>query len=86
MSARAQELLEAVNHLAAGDWQRAHEIVQEHEDDPLANWGHAIVHLMEGDRGNAAYWYRRSARPEAETWAIAAQVAALRAAIVAQIA
>ena len=56
------ELSKAVEHLRAGDWQAAHEIVQRDEDSPLACWAHGIVHLMEGDRANARYWYRQAKR------------------------
>ena len=48
--------------LAAGDWQHAHEIVQEHTS-PLAAWLHGIVHTLEGDLDNAQHWYRRAKRP-----------------------
>jgi hypothetical protein len=45
-----------------GDWQAAHLIAQDHEGDEIANWIHAVVHRMEGDLGNARYWYRRCGR------------------------
>jgi len=51
----------AVELLAAGDWQQAHTIVQEHET-PLAAWLHGIVHTLEGDLDNARYWYRKADR------------------------
>ena len=51
----------AVDLLAAGNWQRAHEIVQK-EDSTLAAWLHGIVHLLEGDLKNAQGWYRRAER------------------------
>jgi hypothetical protein len=57
-----QRLLEAIQRAVAGDWQAAHVIVQEYEDDPFAAWIHAVVHRMEGDLGNARYWYRRCRR------------------------
>ena len=50
-------LIEAVDHALAGDWERAHVIVQDHEGDHIADWIHAVVHRMEGDLGNARYWY-----------------------------
>ncbi len=62
MSGIEQRLAEALAHLEAGQWQSAHEIVQEHEDHAVANWMHAVVHRMEGDLDNARYWYRRSGR------------------------
>jgi hypothetical protein len=56
----------ALDHATAGDWQRAHEIVQDHEEDSVANWIHALVHRMEGDADNARYWYRRCNRKFSE--------------------
>jgi hypothetical protein len=55
-------LLEAVSQALAGDWQAAHVIVQDYEADAVAGWIHAVVHRMEGDLGNARYWYRRCGR------------------------
>lgn len=55
-------LTDAITHLEAGDWEAAHTIVQD-DPTPLASWAHGIVHLMEGDRGNAGYWYGRAGRP-----------------------
>lgn len=57
-----------------GDWQRAHAIVQTDEGDPVNAWVHAHLHRVEGDLGNAGYWYRRAGRPMAkggldEEWA-----------------
>ncbi len=46
-----------------GDWNRAHEIAQD-IDDETGSWVHAYLHRKEGDEGNAHYWYRRAgARP-----------------------
>ncbi len=56
-------LLGAVRTALGGDWQRAHLVVGEHDDVQLANWIHAVLHRMEGDSGNAAYWFRRCGRP-----------------------
>ena len=56
-----EALRRAVDLLAAGDWQHAHEIVQEHTT-PLAAWLHGIVHTLEGDLDNAQYWYRKADR------------------------
>jgi hypothetical protein len=56
------ELRDAVALAFAGDWQRAHELVQRYEDDRTACWVHAVVHRIEGDLSNAAYWYRRAGR------------------------
>jgi len=68
----------AVGHLERGDWQAAHTIVQA-DESPLSCWAHGIVHLMEGDEGNAGYWYRRAGRPEATGDLAAERDALLRA-------
>ena len=48
-----------------GDWDRAHQIVQD-INKPMASWIHAYLHRKEGDLGNAGYWYSRAgkSRPE----------------------
>ena len=56
-----EALRRALDLLAAGDWQHAHAIVQEHTS-PLAAWLHGIVHTLEGDMENAQYWYRKADR------------------------
>ena len=61
-----QTLLAAVHQALGGDWQAAHLVAQDHEGEPLANWLHAVVHRMEGDVGNASYWYRRCGRGAVE--------------------
>ena len=47
-----------------GDWNKAHAIVQD-EDGADAAWVHAYLHRVEGDLGNAGYWYRRAGKPVA---------------------
>ena len=47
-----------------GEWERAHEIVQDLPDRDAA-WIHACLHREEGDLGNARYWYHQAGRPEA---------------------
>lgn len=56
---------------AKGDWSKAHEVAQEHDDRPCA-WVHAYLHRIEGDHGNAAYWYRRAGQAPA-TGALSAE-------------
>jgi hypothetical protein len=56
-----QALARAIAHLEQGEWQQAHAIVQQDESE-LGCWLHGIVHIMEGDLGNAAYWYRKAGR------------------------
>ena len=42
------------------NWSAAHEIVQKHEGEPLFDAIHALLHRIEGDASNAAYWDRRA--------------------------
>jgi hypothetical protein len=56
--------LVALWHDGHGDWEAAHRVAQEIENDEGA-WVHAYLHRKEGDLGNAAYWYRRASRPVA---------------------
>ena len=49
---------------AKGNWDAAHKIVQ-NEDTAEAAWVHAYLHRVEGDLGNAGYWYRRAGKPVA---------------------
>lgn len=70
-------LSEAIRLLEGGDWQAAHRIVQK-DDSALASWAHGIVHLMEGDRRNAGYWYGRAGRELPKNAEISAEIAALK--------
>ncbi len=56
-------LLKAIRLLEMGDWDAAHQIAQRNPD-AYGNWLHAILHKIEGDRSNAAYWYNRAGHPE----------------------
>jgi hypothetical protein len=47
-----------------GDWDKAHTIVM-NEDGRDVAWVHAYLHRVEGDSGNAAYWYRQAKKPVA---------------------
>lgn len=49
---------------AKGDWDQAHKIVQD-ESSREAAWVHAYLHRVEGDLGNAGYWYRQAGQPAA---------------------
>ncbi|MDP4004114.1 hypothetical protein [Methylobacterium sp. NEAU K] len=42
-------------------WERAHALVQA-ASGPDAAWVHAHLHRIEGDAGNARYWYERAGR------------------------
>jgi len=57
--------LQALWWAAKGDWDQAHKIVQDEESGDAA-WVHAYLHRVEGDLGNATYWYRRAGKPAAE--------------------
>lgn len=54
------QLLEAIDAAQSGDWEKAHEIVQQDEHDPLACWIHAVLHKIEGDAWNSRYWFVRT--------------------------
>ena len=73
-------IAKAVSHLEAGDWQAAHVIVQK-DSTTLGCWAHGIVHLVEGDLGNARYWYRRASRPFPKDRDVDREVAELAAAL-----
>jgi hypothetical protein len=49
---------------AKGQWDKAHKIVM-NEESADAAWVHAYLHRVEGDLGNAGYWYRRAGQPVA---------------------
>jgi hypothetical protein len=76
----ADSLKKAVDLLAAGDWQTAHEIVQP-DKSALAAWLHGIVHILEGDLDNARGWYRRADRPFPGADAAPSEIAAARRAV-----
>lgn len=41
-------------------WEAAHALAQEHEGEAMFDRLHGLCHRIEGDAGNAAYWYRRA--------------------------
>ena len=70
-------LATALWHDARGDWEAAHRLAQQIDDESGA-WVHAYLHRKEGDAANAAYWYRRAGRRPAvssleEEWETIAQ-------------
>ena len=44
-----------------GKWDTAHALVMDDADGDGA-WVHAYLHRLEGDLGNARYWYRQAQR------------------------
>ncbi|MGN6548433.1 MAG: hypothetical protein ACTHJ3_00855 [Pararhizobium sp.] len=58
--ARALALLSDDRYRMGEGWRQAHEIAQVHEGEPLFDRLHALCHRIEGNAGNAAYWYRRA--------------------------
>jgi hypothetical protein len=45
------------------EWDQAHEICQSAEGEADHDWIHALCHLIEGDHGNAAYWFGKAGKP-----------------------
>ena len=65
--------LAALWYQAQGDWEKAHHLAQQ-QDDAVGYWIHAYLHRVEGDFGNAGYWYSRAGRspsqdPLKQEWA-----------------
>jgi hypothetical protein len=71
--------LSALWWAAKDEWDKAHTIVMDEAGKDCA-WVHAYLHRVEGDLGNAGYWYRRAGKPvatgslEAEWERIAAEL------------
>ena len=55
----ASVYLKALWYDAKGDWSKAHELIQDMEDQNACRI-HAYLHRKEGDAFNANYWYRRA--------------------------
>ena len=58
-------LLQSLLLEASGDWQNAHRIAQADESKD-GSWVHAYLHRVEGDHGNASYWYRSAGKEIAQ--------------------
>ncbi|MES2546740.1 MAG: hypothetical protein V4575_03470 [Pseudomonadota bacterium] len=59
MADNIQQLRIAVQAALDGDWEKSHLIAQDYSDS-TANWLHAVLHKIEGDRFNSNYWYART--------------------------
>ena len=68
---RVAPALAALWWAGKGDWARAHKLVMD-DDSREAAWVHAYLHRVEGDDGNAKYWYRQ-ARQRPATGALDAE-------------
>ena len=69
--------LKALWHARKGNWHEAHTIAQEIHT-PMGSWIHALLHVTEGDQGNADYWFHRAGKPSrgpAETDALWMEIA-----------
>lgn len=54
-----EKLLRAMYLAQKGDWNTAHGIVKDMENE-YACWVHAHLHRREPDLNNAAYWYLKA--------------------------
>ena len=59
--AEASVYLKALWNDAKGNWNKAHELIQD-LPDKNASWIHAYLHRKEGDLFNADYWYSKAGR------------------------
>jgi len=57
----ASDYLKSLWYDGKGNWQKAHELIQDIEDKSAA-WIHAYLHRKEGDIWNADYWYSRAGK------------------------
>ena len=59
------EELQALWLAKKGRWHESHDIAQ---DIPTktGSWIHALLHTIEGDLGNAGYWYAKAGEPAIE--------------------
>jgi hypothetical protein len=80
--AKLAPALAALWWAAKDDWDRAHKIVMDESGGDCA-WVHAYLHRVEGDLGNARYWYGQAQRPVARD-ALASEWAAIASEILAK--
>ena len=57
---------QALWHAKKGNWDAAHNIAQDIHT-PLGSWIHALLHLIEGDTGNAHYWLHKAGKSPVKT-------------------
>jgi hypothetical protein len=79
-----EHLLLAIHSAIAGQWNAAHQIVQQYEADTTAAWIHAVLHKIEGDHDNSRYWYRRAGKLEHVSDEPTAELAEIRKVVAGQ--
>ena len=78
-----KEFLKAIDLALGGQWNDAHQIVQQYEDITAA-WIHAVLHKIEGDQDNSRYWYRRAGKLEHVSDEAKGELAEIRKEVVGQ--
>ena len=63
-------------HTKKGNWDAAHDVAQD-IGSAWGSWMHAHLHLIEGDIGNAGYWYNRAGKPAGNVAGLEAEWRAL---------
>ena len=58
--------LQALWWVRKGDWNLAHVIAGERQEDPDCNLVHGHLHRIEGDPESAEHWYAQSDRPRSD--------------------
>lgn len=53
--------LKALDLEKEGQWDQAHRLIQSYYSME-ACWIHAFLHRVEGDNGNAGYWYSKAGK------------------------
>ncbi|MGJ8535148.1 MAG: hypothetical protein ACSHYC_23400 [Alphaproteobacteria bacterium] len=61
---KAVEGLKDDNFETGPNWNSCHDLCQSNEGVPDYDWVHGLVHLIEGDKSNASYWYRRAGKTQ----------------------
>jgi hypothetical protein len=51
--------LKALEYIEEDDWVASHRLIQDYTD-PWSCCFHGYLHWLEGDIGNAQYWYQRA--------------------------
>ena len=80
----AHPLAQVLQHLHAGRWNAAHDLVQ-HDGSMLAAWLHGILHVQEGDLEDAENWYDRAGRHFRSRGTLAQELALFEAALAASL-